>query len=160
MSERESSSRDAESRLRLGRMREAMRELGLDALFLAQPTNVWYASGFWEFIPIRMEAVLVPLEGDCVFLVSKNEHEYAANVSWIRDVRYYTEFPEDRRHQNPFDLIHEIVREKGLEKGVIGVEESFLPVADHRRLVKMLPAAKFPDASLVTQRCRRTKSPS
>src|ERR1700756_862732 len=79
---------------RLGRIRQAMGTGAIDAIFLTKPTNVWYLSAFWEFIPIRMEAVLVPLNGDCAFIVSKNEFEYANRVGWIEDVRYYTEFPE------------------------------------------------------------------
>ena len=47
-----------------------MTEKGIDALFVAQPSNVWYVAGFWEFIPIRMEAVLIPASGDCVFVVA------------------------------------------------------------------------------------------
>lgn len=70
-----------------------------------QPMNVWYVSGFWEYVPIRIEAVLIPQQGECVFIVSKNEYEYAVKTSWIGDIRYYTEFPEKGRHQNPYDLI-------------------------------------------------------
>src|SRR5215472_9611475 len=94
-----------EFELRLERIRRAMQTGAIDAIFVTKPTNVWYLSAFWEFIPIRMEAVLVPSDGDCVFIVSKNEFEYANKVGWIRDVRYYTEFPEPGRRQNPYDLI-------------------------------------------------------
>lgn len=153
------SEKEAEFRSRVERIRSFMQEEQLDAVFLTQPTNVWYVSGFWEFIPIRMEAVLVPLDGDCVFIVSKNEFEYATGVGWIPDVRYYTEFPEKGRHQNPFDLIREITREKGLNQAVVGVEETFMPFADYRRLELMLPQASFRNASDILRRCRIIKSP-
>jgi len=144
---------------RLERIRQEMRAKGIDALFVTQPTNVWYLSAFWEFIPIRMEAVLVPLEGDCAFIVSKNEFEYASKVGWIKDVRYYTEFPEPGRHQNPYDLITDIFREKNLEASCIGVEESFLPIAEFRRLTAMFPKAKFVDGGAILAECRMVKSP-
>ena len=137
-----------------------MREAHLDALFLMQPTNVWYVSGFWEFIPIRMEAVLVPLEGDSVFIVSKNEYEYAVKVGSIPDVRYYTEFPEKGRQQSPFDLIREIAGEKGLNQAVIGVEETFMPIADYRRLEQTLPQASLRNGADILRRCRMIKSPN
>ncbi len=148
----------AEYQSRVERVQEHLREAGLDALFLMQPTNVWYMTGFWEFIPIRMQAVLVPAEGECVFIVSKNEHEYAVKVGAIPDVRYYTEFPEEGRHQNPYDLIHEIAQEKGLASAAIGVEESFMPIEALRTLEATLPQARFRDASDIMRRCRTIKS--
>lgn len=153
------SEKKAEFRSRIERIRRLMREEQLDALLLTQPSNVWYVSGFWEFIPIRMEAVLVPLDGDCVFIVSKNEYEFAVTVGWISDVRYYTEFPEKGRQQSPFDLIHEVALEKGLGQAAIGVEETFMPFADYRRLERILPEASFRDASSILRRCRTIKSP-
>jgi len=148
----------AEHRDRVGRLRKNMRERGVDALFLTQPVNVWYTSGFWEFIPIRMEAVLVPLESDPVFLVSKNEFEYAHTVSWIEDVRYYTEFPEAGKRQNPWDLILDVMKEKDLLNATVAVEEGFMPIADHRRFQELLPKAQFVDASDLLLRCRLIKS--
>ena len=65
------SNKEVEFRARADRIRVRMRERGLDALFVMQPTNVWYVSGFWEFVPIRIEAVLVPANAECVFIVSK-----------------------------------------------------------------------------------------
>src|SRR5262245_15774511 len=109
MSTERSVARINEFRARAGRIQHRIRAAGLDAMLVTSPTNVWYVTGFWEFIAIRMESVLVPAEGDCVFMVSKNEHEYAEKTSWIDDVRYYTEFPEAGKHQNPYDLLAEVV---------------------------------------------------
>jgi Xaa-Pro dipeptidase len=143
---------------RIERIRKLMRRQGIDALFLTQPTHVWYTAGFWEFIPIRMEAVLVTLEGDCAFIVSKNEFEYASKVSWMSDVRYYTEFPEPGRHQNPYDLMLEVFGDKKLTRAAIGIEESFLPIAEYRRFARMLPDARFVDGGEILRECRMIKS--
>ena len=75
------SAKETEFRARTCRIRDQMRVRKLDALFVMQPTNVWYVTGFWEYVPIRIEAALVPLEGDCVFIISKNEYEYAVKTS-------------------------------------------------------------------------------
>jgi Xaa-Pro dipeptidase len=158
MTQSNSSPLHQEYSARLERIRRAMRQEGIDALFLTQPTNVWYTAGFWEFIPIRMEAVLVPSDGPCTFIVSKNEFEYANKVSWMNDVRYYTEFPEPGRHQNPYDLMLEIFREKKLEQAAIGIEETFLPIAEYRRLTKMLPKARLVDGGAILRHCRMIKS--
>jgi len=144
---------------RCDRVRARMGASGLDGLFLMQPMNVWYVSGFWEYVPIRVEAVLVPRNGDCVFIVSKNEYEYAIKTSWISDIRYYTEFPEKGRHQNPYDLIVDAIRDRGLDHGVIGVEEDFMPISDYSRLKRLLPGVTFKDGGAVLKHCRMIKSP-
>lgn len=154
----EQSPKQAEFHARADRIRDQMRSRNLDGLLLMQPTNVWYVTGFWEFIPIRIEAVLVPLEGGCVFIVSKNEYEYAVKTSWIRDVRYYTEFPEKGRYQNPYDLILEAIQDRQLGQGAIGIEESFMPIREHARLKQRLQAVRFEDATDILQRCRMIKS--
>lgn len=162
MSERVSSDaavRLAEFRARAARIQCKLRDHGLDAMIVTSPTNVWYVTGFWEFIPIRMEMAVVPAEGDCVFLVSKNEHEYASRTSWIDDVRYYTEFPEEGRHQNPYDLLAQVLREKKLERATIGVEEAMLPLAEYRHFGEIGPNARFADASAVLRELRMVKSP-
>src|SRR5665213_4531042 len=122
-----SSPKIAEFSARCERIRKHMRQSGLDGLFIMQPMNVWYVSGLWEYVPIRIEAVLIPANSECIFIVSKNEYEYAVKTSWISDIRYYTEFPEAGRHQNPYDLIVDAVRDRGLDRAVIGIEEDFMP---------------------------------
>ena len=158
MTKERSATNTREFSARIERIRKAMRAKGIDALFVTQPSNVWYLAGFWEFIPIRMEAVLVPAEGDCVFIVSKNEFEYANKVSWMRDVRYYTEFPEPGHHQNPYDLMIDVFREKKLERASIGIEESFLPIGEYRRFTGMLGQARFVDGGAILAECRMIKS--
>ena len=143
---------------RIERIRERMRDVGLDGILVTDPLNVSYVSAFWEYVPIRMEAVLIPLEGDCAFLVSKNEYEYATRVSWIPDVRYYTEFPEEGRRQNPVELLADVVREKKLERTVIGVECDYMPVNEMARISAALSRATLRDASPVLTRCRMVKS--
>lgn len=144
---------------RADRIRARMKREGLDAMLVTAPTNVWYVTGFWEFIPIRMESVLVPADGACCFMVSKNEHEYAEKTSWIDDVRYYTEFPEDGHHQNPYDLLKDVVLEKGLGRARIGIDEASLPLGEFRRLETLLPEAKFNDSAGILSDLRMVKSP-
>jgi Xaa-Pro dipeptidase len=153
------SARVREFSARCDRIRKQMQASDLDCLFVMQPMNVWYVSGFWEYVPIRIEAVLIPRQGDCVFIVSKNEYEYAVKTSWISDIRYYTEFPEKGRHQNPYDLIVDAIRDRGLERSVMGVEEDFMPISDYSRLKGLLPKVTFKDGSPVLKRCRMIKSP-
>ncbi|MBV8426963.1 MAG: aminopeptidase P family protein, partial [Hyphomicrobiales bacterium] len=143
---------------RCDRIRQRMQAEKIDGLFIMQPMNVWYVSGFWEYVPIRIEAVLIPAQGECVFIVSKNEHEYAVKTSWIEDIRYYTEFPEKGRHQNAHDLIADGIRDRHLEESVIGIEEDFMPVSDFLRLKKLLPRVDFVDGSHILKRCRMVKS--
>ena len=54
---RQNSPRIEEFTARCGRIRKQMQAQGLDGLFVMQPMNVWYVSGFWEYVPIRIQAV-------------------------------------------------------------------------------------------------------
>ncbi|MBV6274277.1 Xaa-Pro peptidase family protein [Alcaligenaceae bacterium CGII-47] len=143
---------------RAARIQSRMKKEGLDAMVVTSPTNVWYVTGFWEFIAIRMEFVLIPAEGELCFMVSKNEHEYAEKTSWIDDVRYYTEFPEEGRHQNPYDLLKEVIIEKGLSRATIGIEEASLALSDFRIFQQLAPDAQFKDSSVVLRELRTIKS--
>lgn len=143
---------------RLSKLRERMRESGVDGLLLSQPTNVWYISGFWEFIPIRMEVVVVPTDGDCTFLVSKNEYLYARQISWISDIRYYTEFPERGRPQNPWDLIGEVLREKGLDRAALGIEEDFISLNERSEIAKVMSGGALCASQQAVNSARMTKS--
>jgi len=144
---------------RKARIQRSMQAAGLDALLITSPSNVWYVTGFWEFIPIRMEFVLLPSSGDACFMVSKNEHEYAVKTSVIDDVRYYTEFPEVGRRQSPFEILSDLVHEKGLAEATFGIEESALPIADCRRIGTLLPRARLRDGSAILREQRMIKSP-
>jgi len=152
------SPKEQEYRSRIERIRARFKERKLDAIFVTDPLNVAYVSAFWEYVPIRMEAVLIPLEGECVFMVSKNEYEYACKVSWIKDIRYYTEFPEKGRRQDPVELLADVFREKGLEKAAVGVERDSVPLSEMDRISAVLPDVKFGDASPVLTQCRMIKS--
>ena len=143
---------------RVERLRSKMRERDLEGLFVTSPLNVAYVSAFWEYVPIRMEAVLITRDGECVFMVSKNEFEYAQKVSWIDDVRYYTEFPERGRRQNPIELVRDVFQEKGLQDAVVGVEKDFMSINELQRLTTSLPDVTFEDASSVLIACRMVKS--
>jgi len=151
-------SRANEYQRRVDRIQARMKQQNLDGLFVMEPLNVWYVSGFWEYVPIRLEGVLIPLDGSCVFIVSKNEYEYALKTSWLTDIRYYTEFPEQDRHQNPYDLIADAVRDSHLKYGVIGIEEDFVPLAEYEKLAETLPTVRFVHAGSILKECRMVKS--
>lgn len=152
------SPKEQEYRSRIERIRAHFKERKLDAIFVTDPLNVAYVSAFWEYVPIRMEAVLIPLDGECTFIVSKNEYEYACKISWIKDIRYYTEFPERGRRQNPVELLADVFREKRLEKSAVGVERDSLSLSEMDRILAALPGVKFGDASPTLTQCRMIKS--
>jgi Xaa-Pro aminopeptidase len=152
------SPKEQEYRSRIERIRAHFKERKLDAIFVTDPLNVAYVSAFWEYVPIRMEAVLIPLDGECTFIVSKNEYEYACKVSWIKDIRYYTEFPERGRRQNPVELLVDVFREKRLEKAAVGLERDSFSLSEMDRISAALPDVRFGDASPTLTRCRMIKS--
>jgi len=148
------------------RAEERMVEEGLIGLIAASPANVFYAS---DCYPYGNSLALLPLERgiDPAMVTSISGSTPVALMSppWFKDVRYYGEFyvetgfaeePLDeaeraiiKAHQSwernkvadPTTLLIEVLKERGLTKGKIGMDESNLR-SDHPiwgRIKKALP---------------------
>jgi len=139
--------------------------------------------GEWNFtfsvIPFENEkeaTLIVPKIVDAWPLLMQSDR------SWIRDVRYYGEnwfqtasskmsrleetFVERmaaKSSRDPIATLAEVIMEKGLGKGSIGIEKDSLNFSGESRefirLQRLLPSAKFVEASPVLRRIRLVKSP-
>ncbi len=126
----------------MSREQELARAKGLDALIILSPENVSYSIGCVipsQFFVRRRHAIsLIPSDGSPVLIAADMEEEHANKFSSIRDIRSYREFLTD-----PLDLLADILKEKGLENGRIGIELLYIPANDFGKLEKRLPEAKF-----------------
>ncbi len=145
------------------RAKKIMKERKLDALLASSPENFFYAgdlyipfidrfrgfsSGFGQF-------VLIPLDGDPVLCVTALDADLAKVVSPIKDQRftktwaYFKRENEDEIdvYDNTVVALEDVLKEKGLTKATIGIEEKTLPIVDFRKIVDKLPDVKFHDAS-------------
>ncbi len=147
---------------RLERLRALMPERGLDAVLLGTGTNLKYFSGYPS--PARSGSrpffLLLPLQGDPVFIVQSGRKAEAKRFSWIKDVRDYAELS-----RVPISLLRDALRERGLLGKKIGMELGFeqsldVPYQEFCRLKESLAETTFADASELLWRLRMIKTPN
>ena len=139
------------------RFEAILAESGLDALVASSLENVSYLSGarmvMQRLIPDRLALLLWPGQGDPAIVLCKGEDVACRPDCWIEDMRSYTEFVT-----SPVDLLADIVAEKGLARGRLGLEKHSLPSAYVDRLRKRLPGATLVDCGDLMDRARMIKT--
>ena len=80
--------------LNLKEIRRRMQEKGIDCMIATSRENVFYSSGVWAGIPLRLVPVIIPLDKDPVILVHPSgsgagEDITVRKTTWIKDVRTY-----------------------------------------------------------------------
>ncbi|MFC2165752.1 M24 family metallopeptidase [Acidobacteriota bacterium] len=138
---------------RHNRARALMKEEGIDALYLSGSRNLYYFSGINMGSGDRLFAMLLPRDGAPAFVCANFEVDRAKErVKYgEEDIRPWHE------HEDPFQLFAETMKEKGIEKGVIGVDEK-LPFWYYKKLEQAAPQAKYRPADPVTHELRAIKS--
>ncbi len=117
-------------------------ESGLDAVVAVSQPNVFYTSGAYILtqvsIPDRLAMTVLPASGDDALLVCNIEESLARQESWIDDVRSYVEFAEA-----PMHLLGDVLKEKGLAQGRVGIEARRLGAGYYQELSEALPKASL-----------------
>ncbi|MDH5781621.1 MAG: Xaa-Pro peptidase family protein, partial [Dehalococcoidia bacterium] len=126
----------------LEREKSAMEKRGLDVLIAMSPESVAYGIGCVipsHFFARRRHAIsVVYLDDAPTLIVADMEEEHAKNYSSVKDVRSYREFLQD-----PIDLLVDVLKEKGFSHGQIGIELSYIPAIDFKKLRSKLPGLKL-----------------
>jgi Xaa-Pro aminopeptidase len=142
----------------LEKVERAMAERQLDALIAASPWNVKYCAGTSFFtqrtLPERLGIVAMTRGNEPVFIYCTIEEGHAKGESWLRAFRGYTEFAE-----RPIAVLAEVLRERGVERGRIGIEKRFLVTKNYEELRQALPEAEIADADPLFDRMRAIKTP-
>ncbi len=146
----------------LGNLDELNREVAasdFDAIVAMSPENVPYTSGvlLWTQRTIRDRLALVvwPRDGDPTFIVATNEEGYVREKSWIGDIRGYVQHRE-----SPIDVLADVLRERGLGAGRVGIEPSYLSADFHAELLSAMPEAQFAPCESLFERARMVKTPA
>jgi Xaa-Pro aminopeptidase len=130
----------------------------LDALVAASPGNVYYTSGTYfmtqKNIPERLGLVSITSDDDPAFVYCTIEEGHATQESWLKNLRGYTEFADQ-----PVDVLVDVLKKQGADRGRIGVEKRFFSAIDFERLRNRLPKAEFVDADPIFDRMRAIKTP-
>lgn len=144
----------------LVKLRAAMAADVLDVLVPLSPENLAYASGAappsQKTVRSRLAAAIVPASGDDTEVITVAlEAPLVRSQSRLARVTPYQEFVE-----HPIDVIAASLRDRGLADGRIGIETTYLTVADHERLRSVLPSAELRPVDALWERLRMTKTPS
>lgn len=141
-----------------GRVINLMEQRQLDAVVACSPENVRYLSGSFiitqRLIRERLAAVVIPKSGAPVFLVCGIEESLVRSESWIRDVRTYIELAE-----SPIQKLADLLRERGLERKRVGIEEKYLTVEQYCQFQALLPSATLCRCDNLLTELRRIKTP-
>jgi Xaa-Pro aminopeptidase len=140
-------------------LQEGMDRADLDVLVATSPENTFYLSGCYLQTQLvlrdRLALVVMPREGAEAYIVCNIEESLARSVGWIDDVRTYVENAD-----SPVDALAEVLEEKGLDKGRVGIEVKFCTAAYYWELEGRLPGATLVPADAVLGQARALKTPA
>jgi Xaa-Pro aminopeptidase len=143
----------------LAKIAEALAAGGLDALVATSPENVAWASGAappsQKTVRSRLAAAIVPREGAGELVAIALEGPVVRTQSRLASLRLYEEFVED-----PVLVLADSLAQRGLDDGVVGVEETHLSHADYGKLAAALPRAQLVRADELFEELRMVKTPA
>ncbi len=141
------------------RLQALVKELGLDALIAMSPENFAYVAGVHiltvkELRP-RQGFAVIPAKGDPFLVICSIEKTLAESEGWIKDIHVYTEFVH-----NPIDFLSDVLREKGLGGGKIGIDLDYLPANSFERFKKNFHNVGLVDTTEKIAAIRAIKTPA
>ncbi|WP_135502539.1 M24 family metallopeptidase [Roseovarius aestuariivivens] len=153
---------DAEYERRIALTRAAMQRAGIELLFITDPSNQNWLTGYdgWSFYV--HQGVMLPLNGDPVWWGRYMDMLGGRRTCWMSEeniVGYADNYVQSTvRH--PMQDLAERIREMGLEKAQIGVEMEnyYYSAKAHDVLTGELPDATFMDATALVNWQRIVKS--
>jgi Xaa-Pro aminopeptidase len=144
----------------LTKAKELMADKNIDCVITNSQENVYYSS--WAPISTitslkRMAAVILPLEGEPLFAVHRNEEVTARENTWIDDLRIYE--GGEWESLKAIKFLSEVIKDKNLEDNILGLELLDMPGywLDHLR--ELLPSTGIVDAKPIFDELRAVKSP-
>ncbi|GAB3286714.1 M24 family metallopeptidase [Parahaliea aestuarii] len=141
-----------ERKQRRDKLRATMRKLGHDAVLIEPGTTLEYFTNVKWWISERLTAVLIPAEGDMMFVTpSFEESRLRELLETTADVLTWEE------DQDPFALIGAWLKRKGLAKGTVALDESVRHFVAHE-LAAAAPDVTVTSARPEVTRCRVIKS--
>ena len=139
---------------RLDALRRRMAERGADVILVTSPENLYYLSGYQTPGYYWFQTLVVPLEGEPVFIARLNESSNIEPFAIIEDSRPY----ED--HDDWIEHTKAVLVDLGLDNKRVGLDHDsfFLRPRDFTRLNDALPSATIVDASGLVESGRVIKS--
>jgi len=124
----------------------------IDAIILEPGSAMLYFTGISWWRSERLTAIVIPKEGDFAVVTPEfEEPSVRESMTFGEDVRIWNE------HQNPFKRVFEILKDRGIKGGTIGLEPTVRYfVVDG--LSKLNNSFQISSALPITQGCRMYKS--
>jgi Xaa-Pro aminopeptidase len=163
---------DAQSRLNKARtdrrdlinsegLKKAIAEAELDAVIATSPYNATYCGG--NFIPRAslLVCILTTMTGQQASVINEADAHYFKEYSWIQDIRSF-QYADTTllANTNAIRLWVDLLKERGLSQGKIGLELMYLPAIYSEMLARLLPDATFKEAGQVFNQARLIKTPA
>lgn len=147
---------------RLRRTRAAMAEVGIDTLVTVDPSNMAWLTGYdgWSFYV--HQGVIVGPSGDPVFWGRTMDAAGALRTCYMAgdDIRGYPDNFVMSTERHPMDHLAELLAERGLAAGRIGVEmENYYYSAKAHAVLGAAVSGTLADATALVNWCRAVKSP-
>lgn len=148
---------------RLAKTRRAMAAKGVDALWVSDPSNMAWLTGYdgWSFYV--HQGVLVPPEGEPVWFGRGQDANGAKRTSYLGhdNIVGYADHYVQSTERHPMQALAAVISDRGLEALTIGVEMDnyWFSAAAYETLRRELPEARFVDATALVNWQRAEKSP-
>jgi Xaa-Pro aminopeptidase len=153
----------------LDRLQALIDQSGLDVVLATSLENVTYLSGLYDLnmrtLTDRMYIVVWSAEGHPTFITPGYRAQAGLLIEDVRGYDYYArdQVLKDSRgrslvDRSPMPLLAEVLGEKGLATGRIGLEKMHFPVARYEELSALLPSAEFVDCSSLFDEARMVKT--
>jgi Xaa-Pro dipeptidase len=136
-------------------VQDAMAAIGLDALLIRGPENITYFIGYETPGYYKYHCVVVPKNGEPVFLVRDFEWLNTPEFSWAGKLAKVYDW------DHPPSVTANVLKQLGLADGKrIGVEKQcfYYTVDEHETLSRELPGNEFVDATQILWDARMIKS--
>ncbi|MFW5712422.1 MAG: M24 family metallopeptidase [Spirochaetia bacterium] len=153
----------AEYKQRVQKTKEAMQAKGIDLLVVSQPANMNYLTGYdgWSFYV--HQCVLVSLNQEEPMWLGRGMDANGASMTTFLsedNIRRYADHYVHSTVRHPMNFVADVIKEKGWNKGSIGVEmdQFYFTHRSYVVLEKDLPDAKFVDADTLVNWVRAVKS--
>jgi len=149
---------------RLAKTRRSMAEKGIDILFVTDPSNMSWLTGYdgWSFYV--HQGVIVPEDGLPMWWGRGQDGNGAVRTVYMPDdhVLPYEDHYVQSTERHPMDHLSNLFTERGWGNTRIGVEMDnyYFSAAAFASLTRNLPNAKFVDATALVNWQRAIKSPT
>ncbi|WP_206456110.1 ectoine hydrolase DoeA [Aurantimonas marina] len=153
----------AEYATRLAKTRAAMATKGIDLLYVSDPSNMAWLTGYdgWSFYV--HQGVLVPPEGEPVWFGRGQDANGAKRTAYLAadNIVGYADHYVQSTERHPMAFLATVIADRGWDKLVVGVEMDnyWFSAAAFASLQKHLPNARFVDATALVNWQRAVKSP-